>query len=100
MESSFNCNCSRTMPPKIIAPSLPLPTGNASSHVRAGWRYQSVSGPDGASAFPESVATSLWTTSCRVVDLGDGSAVAENAARTKNDAMLEMDFIFFMDEVE
>src|SRR5918993_5485027 len=40
--SSLSWSRSRSMPPNTIAPSLPLPTGSASTHCCAGRRYQSV----------------------------------------------------------
>ena len=42
--SSFSCRRSCSMPPNTMAPSRPLPTGRASTHCAAGWRYQRVSG--------------------------------------------------------
>src|SRR5215831_17650768 len=35
---------SRSIPPNTIAPIRPLPTGSASVHSFAGWRYQRVRG--------------------------------------------------------
>src|SRR4051812_5554490 len=40
------------MPPKTIAPCLPLPRGRAVVHAVAGWRYQRVRGSAGATASP------------------------------------------------
>src|SRR5699024_3916768 len=41
--SSLSWMCARSIPPKIIPPKLPLPTGKASVHSEAGWSYQSFS---------------------------------------------------------
>jgi hypothetical protein len=42
--SSLSCSRSLATPPKTMAPRRPLPTGNASTHWAAGWRYQSLRG--------------------------------------------------------
>ena len=40
--SSLRPICSLSIPPQTIAPNRPLPSGNASSHSRAGVLYHSV----------------------------------------------------------